>query len=701
MDFRRIPNRAVFTVVLSTIVLAASIGLAYLTAGQQDFPRLLVDGFPFVDWVNTAQDWLRQNVRGLTRSIAGVIESALDGVETFLIHLSWPIIVLAFALPALHYGGLRLALFCVVAVLFWGATDMWGSAMETLSLMFVSVVLASIFGILIGIAASQSNRVDAWTRPILDTMQTLPGFIYLTPAIFFFGIGGPPAIVAVVIYALPPAARLTNLGIRQVPSETIEAARSFGSTSSQLLFKVRLPLALPSILMGVNQTIMMALGLVVLAAFIGAAGLGYEVWQALRRLNIGWGLEGGLSIVFMAIMFDRISGAIGSNRRSESTTQEQRFRLLPDRLANNPWAQRFEGALDYLFSIFTVFSHQFVKYLATLFQFFIRFVSSNTAERVGTYFLRHTFLLVSVSLLAAVYLFDFYGSSIGDFPSNWEISIRKPADTVLEWFKTNLTFIAFTTWIRGFVFIWLLDPLATFLQALPWWYVMGFLVLVVWSSCGLGTTIVTLAGLLFIGSADLWPIAMFTMAQILVSLLLCMLVGVPLGILAAINDTFEMLLRPILDVMQTLPAFVYLIPVLMFFGGNAVSAVIAIMIYSLPPIIRLTNLGIREVSKEAIEASNSFGATFGQTLAKVRLPLALPSIMMGVNQSVMMVLAMLIITPMIGGGGLGREVFLGLNTADTGIALQAGLAIVFLAIILDRTTQAWSIQRQKALGLDT
>tara|TARA_B100001971_G_scaffold142225_1_gene131400 strand:- start:210 stop:746 length:537 start_codon:yes stop_codon:yes gene_type:complete len=151
LGFQRISNRAVFTVVLSTGVLVASIGLAHLTAGQQEFPRLLVDGFPFIDWVNAAQDWLRQNVRGVTRSIAGVVGDSLDAVETFMLDLSWPLVVLGFALPALRYGGLRLALFCVVAILFWGATDMWDSAMETLSLMFVSVVIASTSGFLLGL----------------------------------------------------------------------------------------------------------------------------------------------------------------------------------------------------------------------------------------------------------------------------------------------------------------------------------------------------------------------------------------------------------------------------------------------------------------------------------------------------------------------------------------------------------------------
>jgi len=193
---------------------------------------------------------------------------------------------------------------------------------------------------------------------------------------------------------------------------------------------------------------------------------------------------------------------------------------------------------------------------------------------------------------------------------------------------------------------------------------------------------------------------MFSMAQILVSVVLCMIIGIPLGILAAVNNTFEAIIRPILDAMQTLPAFCYLIPVLMFFGGNVVSAVIAIMIYALPPVIRLTNLGIREVSTEAIEAATSFGSTFSQTLLKVKIPLALPSIMMGVNQSMMMALAMLIITPLIGGGGIGREVFVGLSQANTGQSLQAGLGIVFFAVVLDRLTQALSTRQQKALGLN-
>jgi glycine betaine/proline transport system permease protein len=192
---------------------------------------------------------------------------------------------------------------------------------------------------------------------------------------------------------------------------------------------------------------------------------------------------------------------------------------------------------------------------------------------------------------------------------------------------------------------------------------------------------------------------MFTLASILVSVFLCFLLGVPLGILAACSNAFEAFLRPILDAMQTMPPFVYLVPVLMFFGGNVVSAVIATVIYAVPPVIRLTTLGIRGVPPEAVESARSFGSTFMQTLVKVRLPLALPSIMMGINQAVMMALAMTVITPLIGGGGLGQEVFTALARVNTGLGLEAGLSIVFLAIVLDRLTQAWSQKRRISSGV--
>ncbi len=688
---------AVLAIVVLVVLL--SIGITNLTTEPQEFPTTIIENFAFADTVNDGEKWLRKNYRWLTRAISGGIGFILDKVETFMLLLPWPVVILGIALPALKLGGLRLALFCVVAMLFWGVTDMWDPTMETLSLMAISVILSVVFGVLLGIVASQSNAVESIVRPVLDTMQTMPAFVYLIPAIFFFGIGGPPAILATVIYALPPAARLTNLGIRQVSPETVEAARSFGSTSLQLLVKVKLPLALPSIMMGINQSVMMALGLVVLATFIGAPGLGYEVWQALRHLNIGWSLEAGLSIVLMAIIFDRISYAVTAEREEGTIQHRESFRLLPRKLEGVGWAERFERGLAAIYDVFGVVSRVVAAAVAGIAVFVTQLVKKDATEGVRSFIKRHAFFVASLLIIVAVYMVDRHVASIGSFPSSWQFSIREPADSALDWLKVNEVFIAMTTWIRGAVFIWLLDPLADFLVALPWWYTIALVTVMVWVSAGFSLALLTVVSLMFIGAVDLWPIAMFTLASILVSVFLCVLLGVPVGILAACSDAFEAILKPILDAMQTLPPFVYLVPVLMFFGGNVVSAVIAIVIYAIPPVIRLTNLGIREVPHEAVESARSFGSTFIQTLVKVRLPLALPSVMMGINQTVMMALAMTIITPLIGGAGLGEEVFKALARMNTGLGLEAGLSIVFLAIVLDRLTHAWSKKQQEALGL--
>jgi len=683
---------------ISAAVIAISIAIAQLTPDEQKFPQQIVDAFPFADAVNNGQVWLRANYSWATRAFASVIRDFIDMVETFLILTAWPVIVLGIGLTAFRFGGLRLALICSGSAMIWASIDMWDPAMETLSLMFVSVLIAGILGISLGILASQNDRFDIAIRPILDTMQTLPGFVYLLPAIFFFGIGNPPAVIAIVIYAVPPLVRLTNLGIRQVSAETVEAARSFGSTPRQLLFKVKLPLALPSITMGINQTVMMALGLVVLATFIGVGGLGKEVWIGIRRLKFGHSLEAGFAILLMTIVFDRISASM--SLRQQVKGSDTAFKLLPPRFRGQPWAETIEKVLTLIYKFVGIVSQSYAKGVATLVSTIGRPFGTRFSNRLYRLVVESNYLISAITFLVLVYLFDAHIAGIGSYPSSWEFSFQKPADAALEALTMSSGFIAITTWIRGFVFTWMLDPLADFLVGLPWWYLIALLSVGVWLFCSRGTALVCVVGLLFIGATGLWSIGMFSMAQILVAVVLCMLIGIPLGILASVNNTFEAIIRPILDAMQTLPAFVYLIPVLMFFGGNVVSAVIAIMIYALPPVIRLTNLGIREVSYEAVEAARSFGSTFWQIMFKVKIPLALPTIMMGVNQSVMMSLVMLIITPLIGGGGLGREVFLGLSQADTGHSLQAGLGIVFLAVVLDRLTQSLSLRRQAALGLN-
>ena len=683
-----------------TVALALAVPLVVvelnLIGEDQAFPSGATEGFAFAEWINALEGWLRTHFRWLTRGIAEAIGFCLRHTEAFLRWLPWPVVVLAIVLPALKFGGLRLALFCVAGTVFWGVVDMWGSAMETLSLMAISVALSVSIGVTLGVLCSQSNTAWAVVRPILDTMQTMPAFVYLIPAIFFFGIGDPPAVAATVIYALPPAVRLTNLGIRQVSAEAVEAARSFGSTTAQTLMKVQLPLALPSIMMGINQTVMMALGMVVIATFIGAGGLGYEVWAALRRIKVGWSLEGGLCIVFMAIMFDRLGYAM-SNREWLPASA---FKLLPRRFEHHGWAQTVELCLGVTYALFSALARAVTGALAGIVELVARpFVSRASGDDIGPFLQRHAFFVTSTVALVAVVIVDRSLVSFGDFPESWQHSMRRPIDSALKELVTNADFYAFTTWIRATLFNWVLDPLADSLMWLPWWYFTAVVAWIAWLSAGRAVAIASVAFLLFIGAVDLWSVSMFTLASILASVVLCFAIGIPLGILAGCNNFFEAMIRPVLDAMQTMPPFVYLVPVLMFFGGNVVSAVIATVIYAVPPIIRLTNLGIREVSTASVEAASSFGSTYLQTLVKVRLPLALPSIMMGINQVVIFAVAMTIITPLIGGAGLGQEVFTALSLVDTGRGFEAGLSIVFLAIVMDRITQAWSIKRQEALGV--
>jgi glycine betaine/proline transport system permease protein len=246
--------------------------------------------------------------------------------------------------------------------------------------------------------------------------------------------------------------------------------------------------------------------------------------------------------------------------------------------------------------------------------------------------------------------------------------------------------------------IYALNPLRTFFEDwLPWpIFIIGVAILG-YALDGWRLAAFNALGMFFVGLLGMWAYSMDTLSQVIVAVIVTILIAIPLGILAARSDTFEAALRPVLDLLQTIPPFVYLVPVIMLFNIGRVPGIIASVVYALPPGIRLTNLGIRQVSPEAIEASTAFGASVTQTLRKVQLPLALPAIMLGINQVVMMVLAMVIIAGLVGGGGLGLEAVTGLAKNQTGRGIEAGLAIVIMAMIMDRMTQAWVKKRQKYL----
>lgn len=701
----RLNRRPVLIGAAVLVAVLALLALGAAGADLQDFPagwniglRDTIDGF---------QNWVIGNrmthpmFTYFFDPLSDIIDTALRRVEGGLLGLPWPVTVLGFFLLGVGLGGLRLGLLSAVCVLFMGWMSLWMESMQTLALMGVSVAIALLIGIPLGIYAARHDRFEAALRPFLDAMQTMPAFVYLIPVLLFFGVARVPAVVATVIFAIPPAIRLTSLGIREVSPAAVEAAESFGSTSRQTLFKVQIPLAMPTIMAGVNQTIMMALGIVVIAALIGAGGLGREVLVSLQRLQVGKALEAGLAIVFLAVLLDRLSDAL--TRRERAAVVPGAFRLLPESWAKYGPARAFEAGLALLAAAGSRAAGGFAAGLAWLLGLVPRLIKrDDVAESIRRFCARHAFAIGGLALIGvALAICRVLG--IGLFPDAWYAPVYRPVDAAVAWARDNLYRIGDTPLGTGplsdFITIYGLNFLRRVLiDWLPWVVIVLVTGLIALTLGSWRLAAFTSLGLLLIGLLGMWDMAMDTLGQVIVAVGMAVAIGMPLGILSARSDRFETAMRPFLDFLQTIPPFVYLVPVIMLFNIGRVPGIIASVIYALPPAVRLTNLGIRGVPAETVEAAEAYGSTSRQMLLKVQLPLALPSILMGINQTIMMVLSMVIIAGLVGGGGLGLETVMGLARNETGRGMEAGLAIVILAVILDRLTQAWARRQRAAVG---
>lgn len=271
---------------------------------------------PLDSWITALIDWLVEGYRWFFQGMKWPVEVTLTGMQNGLVATPPLIIIAVLGLIAWRVSGIRLGGFTIATLVFIGLLGLWEDTMVTLAMVFCSVVFCTVVGIPFGILAGRSDRFEAALRPVLDAMQTTPAFVYLVPIVMLFSIGNVAGVLATIVFALPPIIRLTSLGIRQVHPELVEAALAFGATSWQVLTKVQIPLALPTIMAGMNQTIMMALSMVVIAALIGAGGLGAPVVRGLNTLDIGLATIGGLAIVLMAIVLDRITQSMGAQKKS-------------------------------------------------------------------------------------------------------------------------------------------------------------------------------------------------------------------------------------------------------------------------------------------------------------------------------------------------------------------------------------------------
>jgi glycine betaine/proline transport system permease protein len=308
----------------SVVLLLVGVCLAFLIAflvhmfevsGALEF-AVDIDS-PITNRIDLLVEWLVINLAWFFDSISDNLKFLLGKLRDFLVWVPWPVIVATVLVTGWRFAGFMVGFVSAAALALIGAVDLWESAMVTVAIMLVSVAISVILGLSIGVLAAKSNLVDTGIRPLLDGMQTMPAFVYLVPGIMFFGLGNVPAVIATVLYSLPPCIRLTNLGIRQVDPSVVEAGRAFGSSRIQLLTKVQIPLAVPTIMAGINQTVMLALAMATIAAMVGAGGLGRDVLLAMGQLEQGDAFIAGVAIVILAIIVDRISqGYISSRRQS-------------------------------------------------------------------------------------------------------------------------------------------------------------------------------------------------------------------------------------------------------------------------------------------------------------------------------------------------------------------------------------------------
>ena len=651
---------ALFWLALAAITVALSLGSRGLVAATgwrwlTRYPKPWEFGFE--KGISAALEWLLEDAslggvrfRDLTRLVSALIEGPYGVIRNLMIDgfgrgqgqqaveilppVSWAMVLLGFGLLAFRVGGVRLAALVLGCFLYLLVFGLWDSAMVTLASVAIAVPLGVLGGVALGIAAFRSPAFERALRPVLDLMQTVPVFAYLVPILILFGFGPTAALVATIIYAMPPMVRTTTVALREVPPELSEAGRMSGCTRRQLLWKVQLPVARETMMVGVNQVIMLTLNMVIIASMIGAGGLGYDVLTALRKLAIGAGVEAGLGIVALAIALDRLSQALA-----------RRTPVLREAGAEHGWLVRHRG-----WAVFAVL------------------------------------LVLSWPLAALV-------PALRQFPEALQLSMGSFWETLISWI--NLHLYDQIEAAKVFVLTWFMAPVRVFLHNIPWPWGIALAGLAAWRMLGWQWGLVAVAMAGFIAGNGLWPEAMTTLYLCGVSVCIAMLVGVPVGIAAGQSERLNRVVMVVIDTLQTLPTFVYLIPVVMLFRVGDFSAMVAVVLYAMAPAIRYAAHGIRSTDPQLIEAGLVSGCTRRQLLWKVRLPQAMPAILLGLNQTIMLALSMLVITALVGTRDLGQQVYIALSKANAGLGIVAGLSVSFIAILADRMVGAASKARAR------
>ena len=631
-------------------VLALWVGLAVAFHGKNTLAIGGADQVGVQNWLGDrandiavagSNNWFINITQGISTVLDAVIQwlqlliSTPDFPNPYPTIGFWGVVAIAWFVTAL-IAGWRMSALTAITFLLFGMLGYYQEAMDLLIVTMLAVALSAAIGLPLAVWVAHSARARAVITPILDVMQTLPSFTYLLPLMLLFGIGASAAVICTLVYSLPPVIRIAAHGLQHLPTATMEAGTSMGVTKRQRLFKVELPMAKATIIVGVNQTTMAALSMATIAAFINGPGLGQPVVRALNALRVGDAFVPGLCIVLMAIMLDRVTTAASVNT---------------ERLARGEAEQ--EAANRDMYLLVAAIGTALVVYLSRTIDFFARPP----------------------------------GGKLGDWIANG-------VQNAIDWISTH--WANATANIADAFTNSIINKIEYVIAGAPW-FVSGLAILAIALIVGgwraLVAAVICLAGIRWLG---LWNDAMITLTATLVAAIFVMILAAIFGVWMGRSQRVDRYLRPVLDAGQTMPPFVYLIPVLALFGATRFTAIVAAIVYAAPAAIKIVADGIKAVSATTVEAAQSAGAVAIQIITKVQIPMARSAFTVAANQGLLYVLSMVVIGGLVGAGALGYDVVAGFKQQPLqGRGLAAGFSIVLIGILLDRIT-TYAAQRGEA-----
>jgi len=606
--------------------------------------------------------------REVTRSISSAVlfiiivvrDVFLGGVKTIVAFTSWdfvsenkwahwpglPWTVIAGGLIILGYKlqGKGLALLAAFSTIYISAFGQWKPALETLSFILISAPISVTLGLFLGILGYKSKAVEVSLQPLLNVAQSMPHYSYLIPVLVFFGVGDHAAAIATIIFATPPMVRLTMLGLKRVSPEVLEAGMMSGCNNFQLMFKVLVPTARRDILIGVNQVIMQCLAMTVIASFIGAQGLGSNLMVALNSLKVGEGLEIGLCIVLIAVLLDKLSLAWANKQKNYFT--------------------------DLTF---------FVRYRYSLI-FLLIFLVGILLAYFGSFFFKEGFNYLYI------------------VPHNKGITTAHFWQAGVDWIWDNFFYIL--NGFNVFLIVQVLVPMKNAYLGMPVAATFFLMMGIGYILSGIRTSLIVGGFLLFIAFSEYWDRALITAYMASFAVIVSVFIGITVGTLCAKNKLASKVILFVCDFLQTFPSFIYLIPVIMLFGVTDTSVIIAAVVYATIPATRYTVEGLKSVPPALHDAGSMSGVSSFQRWISIELPLAFPHIMLGVIQTVIFTLFMVIIGAFIGTTDLGQLILGAISKAQgTGIGLTLGLCVAFIGLSVDQIIRTWANERKKILGL--